>query len=383
MSDALNALRNELTTWYASLDSRTQGFFEAIYAEAPAVVASALGGGQVTSDEIREHATLASMLGADAGSSVTDLVPYIGAAAGIVVNPSEPLTGEEFVVRWADQNYGSPSPGHVDDYAIYDDSDNVLVSGRVDVPALDHDAHSDIEWKVPSVLTRPGAYVVRVFHNAEGVDAAYAPFAKRARGIRTTTEMRFEVRPAPVVASSGTVDIVAVTAAAELLRGLSAVDRARHDLALTDALAAYANAFRNGPDRFANRLARLDRVVGRIRERGSASEFVDTPAQALVLWVVEEALAERASPDEVFNALLDLVRELEEIQPELRSADDEDDDEEPSAPSPTPAQPHLQAAPGVPDPYVNLAAETGGGEAESYTSALPSTSAVSSSSSDG
>ena len=32
MSDELNALRNQLTTWFMSLDERTQGFFEATYA---------------------------------------------------------------------------------------------------------------------------------------------------------------------------------------------------------------------------------------------------------------------------------------------------------------------------------------------------------------
>src|SRR3954453_22550793 len=44
VSDALDALRNELTMWYVSLDPRTRGFFEAAYAEAPEVVVRAFGG---------------------------------------------------------------------------------------------------------------------------------------------------------------------------------------------------------------------------------------------------------------------------------------------------------------------------------------------------
>jgi hypothetical protein len=95
MSDALNALRNELTTWYAPLDRRTQGFFEAVYAEAPALVASAIGGGQVTSDEIREHGTLASMLGADAGSSDANLAAEIHGGEGESYTSALPQSGPD------------------------------------------------------------------------------------------------------------------------------------------------------------------------------------------------------------------------------------------------------------------------------------------------
>jgi hypothetical protein len=70
MSDALTAVRNELTTWYASL---------------------------------------------------------VGAMAGIVSDPPAPLSGEPFVV----------------------------------------------EWKVPALLTQRRAYILRGFHNAEGVEAPY------------------------------------------------------------------------------------------------------------------------------------------------------------------------------------------------------------------
>jgi len=85
MSDELNTFRNQLTTWYMSLDQRTQGFFEAAYAQAPEAVTQAIGGQPVVaSGEVSQYATLAAMLAADTGGDITTVVPYLWAEAPTV-----------------------------------------------------------------------------------------------------------------------------------------------------------------------------------------------------------------------------------------------------------------------------------------------------------
>jgi hypothetical protein len=69
MSDALNALRNELTTWYASLDQRTQGFFEQEEEQTSRRVL------QTAPGEPDPYANLAAEIHGDEGESYTTALP--------------------------------------------------------------------------------------------------------------------------------------------------------------------------------------------------------------------------------------------------------------------------------------------------------------------
>jgi hypothetical protein len=204
VSDALNALRNELTMWYVSLDPRTRGFIEAAYAEAPGVVVRSFGGAALTGDDISEHASLASLLGADAGSNATDLVPYIGITGTPVTNPAVLTDGDPFVLRWDDVNYGCTSSGHDDEIGIFDVSNTSVFQGRVGVGPLDRAAQATVEVAVPGLAT--GNYTARILHNADGVDVAFAAYATRERGIQTFSDAVLVVET-HVAASGGGVDV--------------------------------------------------------------------------------------------------------------------------------------------------------------------------------
>jgi len=359
VSDALNALRNELTMWYVSLDPRTRGFFEAAYVEAPETVVRALGGAALSAGEISEHASLASVLGADAGASATDLVPYIGITGSPVTAPPLLTDGDAFVLRWDDVNYGSASSGHDDEIGIFDVSNSLVFQDRVGVGALDRAAHATVEVAVPGLAT--GNYTARILHNADGVDVAYAAYATRERGIQTFSDAVLVVETHVAVSAAG----VDLAAARTLLRAVAGAAPISQDRLLADALAAYADAFRHGPARLADRVEPIDRAITYLRASDPGAGYPDLPTVGVLLATSDEAAAERATPDEVFNALLDAAREI--VSPRPGSPTGDEDDATPEADfvrgQPPPIQP-TAAQPATPP-------STDASSGEAYTTVLP------------
>ena len=134
MSDALDDLRNQATTWYLSLDERTRTVFEAVYAEAPGVVVRAPGGAQVGEAELGQHTSLASVLDAADGNTET-VVPYIAVEGGVRLTPRAPTDVQALHVSWTDCNYGAGTDAYVDRIAVINAANELLTDDGVDSTA--------------------------------------------------------------------------------------------------------------------------------------------------------------------------------------------------------------------------------------------------------
>jgi hypothetical protein len=75
MSDALDELRDQMTSWYLGLDERIRSYLEAAYARAPDVIVSSIGAHRVTGEEIAQHSTLAALFDADPSSDFSTTLP--------------------------------------------------------------------------------------------------------------------------------------------------------------------------------------------------------------------------------------------------------------------------------------------------------------------
>src|SRR4029077_7804280 len=117
-----------------------------------------------------------------------------------------------------------------------------------------------------------GNYTARILHNADGADVAYAPYATRERGIQTFSDAVLVVETHVPAAGA---DLAPPT---ELLRAVAGAAPIGQDLLLADALAAYADAFRHGPARFAERLQPLDRAITQVRASDSSAGYSSLPA---------------------------------------------------------------------------------------------------------
>lgn len=109
MSEELDRLRNELATWHLGLDERSKTFFDAVYAQDARILVTAMGGADVSADEIGAHATLAALLGTDGASAAGDVVPYIAISRQPTVEPEVPTAGTPFSLRWAETNSAAVS----------------------------------------------------------------------------------------------------------------------------------------------------------------------------------------------------------------------------------------------------------------------------------
>jgi hypothetical protein len=191
MSDALDELRDQMTSWYLGLDERTRSYLEAAYAQAPGVIVNSIGATGVSADEIAQHASLASLFDADPSGDVATTFPYIGGDGPLLVEPERPVGDDAFVLRWIDVNWGASSRGYADRVAVIDAENNAVFSAEIEVPALDSGARTPIEISVADVPA--GTYTLRVLHNSNGIDPAYPHYASRKVGFHSYSELMLEV----------------------------------------------------------------------------------------------------------------------------------------------------------------------------------------------
>ena len=190
MSEALEAVRDELSSWYLSLDPRTQAFLEAIYAQVPTVVVAAVTTGRVSADESAGHATLAALLEADPDSSASPL-PYIGSATPLTINPEKLLTSSEPTVSWTDANYGRAIDSYADELAVLGATGEAVYQTRTSSMALGENGQQAVSVQIPRLAE--GNYTLRVMHNADGVESQYMAYASRKIGLSSFSEMQFTV----------------------------------------------------------------------------------------------------------------------------------------------------------------------------------------------
>ena len=191
MSDSLNDVRNNLTTWYMGLDERTQYYFEAAYTENRRAIANALGGYTVTADELAHYATLAALLAVDADGGPGDVVPRIAPACAPYTEPATISANQAFKLDWVDINYGTRSPGYDDIVLIRDGSNTDVFQSTVGVGSLDQGAQTTVGVDVPGLAA--GTYALQIIHNAYGPDPEYAQYAQRNVGLRSFTDVAFVV----------------------------------------------------------------------------------------------------------------------------------------------------------------------------------------------
>jgi hypothetical protein len=236
MSDALDDLRNETTTWYLSLDPRTRDFFEAAYSEAPRVVVRAIGGGQIGEAELGGHASLASVLDA-VENDVASVVPYIGIDGSVTLTPQAPTSERPTRVSWTDCNYGTATDGYVDRIAVIDASNQMVTDDSIERGPLEVGGRGTVEHTLAAL--RPGQYTIRILHNANGVDHEHAQYATRRVGISTYTDVPIEVtEPTQLDREQAWQEAVAQLAAADsILRDAIQVDAPGP---YADAIDAYA-----------------------------------------------------------------------------------------------------------------------------------------------
>lgn len=192
-SDSLSKLRNELTTWYMSLDERNEYYFDRVYEHDARVLVNALGGYTITAEEIGHYSTLAALLGVDADGEASDVVPHIALSSSPVTQPASAQADQAFKLEWVDINYGTASPGYQDAVFIHDGS-NPVFEGQVTVGPLDKGAQTQVQIDVPGL--QAGTYNVRVLHNFAGTAPEYAQYADRSIGFASVTDAEFTVSAA-------------------------------------------------------------------------------------------------------------------------------------------------------------------------------------------
>jgi hypothetical protein len=362
VSDELEALRNDLTTWYMSLDQRTQGFFEAAYTKAPEAVTQALGGQAVGANEVGQYSTLAAMLGADAGGDVTKVVPYMWSEAPRV----DPATANvKFGVHWTDRNYGAlSSGGHYDELKVFDESNTEVFGHSQYVGPLQNAAEAQVDVDVEPGL-QPGKYVVRILHNKDGVMVDAAGYANREHGISSLSEATFDV----AATGPGGLDLAMVKAANDEMRSCASAARTNHHDVLADTIDTYAKAFGAEPGAYANEVAAIYRATTQARAADGSDQafFTGTPSAGALVSAGDAVLAGQGTPRQLMDAMNALARELVAVAGPHTTDDADFEELEESQPVAKAAAPTLPAEPK--QPYADLAAETadpgtgsGGGE---------------------
>lgn len=192
MSQALDDLRDQLTSWYMSLDPRTVSFLETMYSEAPAVVLAGIGGGAVSAEELGEHPTLASVLEVDLGGDASSMLPFIGAAGPLAVDPLDLTTSSELVVRWTDVNYGRATSSFADVLVVVNADGAAVHQVRTDPMALDAGGQVAVALTVPPLPA--GDHTLRIVHNVDGVDRDQSQYANRRIGLLSYSELPLTVR---------------------------------------------------------------------------------------------------------------------------------------------------------------------------------------------
>lgn len=191
MSDSLNSVRNDLTTWYMGLDERTQYYFEAAYTENRRAIANALGGYTVTAEELAHFSTLAALLAVDADGAPGDVVPHIAPACAPYTEPAAVSANQSFKLDWVDINYGTSTSGYDDIVLIRDGSNTDVFHTKVEVGSPSQGAQASVGVNVPGL--QAGTYSLQIIHNANGPDPEYAAYARRDVGLRSFTQVEFTV----------------------------------------------------------------------------------------------------------------------------------------------------------------------------------------------
>src|SRR5262245_44585747 len=189
-SDRLTDLRNELTTWYMSLDERNEYYFGRLYETDARVLVTVLGGYTITAEEIGRYSTLAAFLGIDADGEAADVLPHIALASVPVTEPATAQADQAFKYQWAEINYGTASTGHKDWVFVHDGSSSVF-EGTVDVGPLDKDAQTQVQVDLPAL--RAGTYFIKIIHNMGGTPAEQAQYASKSVGLASVTDTEFTV----------------------------------------------------------------------------------------------------------------------------------------------------------------------------------------------
>jgi hypothetical protein len=197
ISTDLGFLRNELTSWYISLDDRNEYIFERVYEHDSRVLVDALGGFGVTAQEIGLYPTLRELLGVDSDATDADPaagLPHVFGSSPPVTEPASAAENQAFKVQWVDINYGGPTLGYEDVVQIFDGSSTARFQGRVERGALDHGAQASVEIDVPGLPA--GTYRLEIIHNAAGGDAQYPEYSLQSVGLRSITETELTVSAA-------------------------------------------------------------------------------------------------------------------------------------------------------------------------------------------
>ncbi|HVU91576.1 MAG TPA: hypothetical protein VHC23_05040 [Jatrophihabitans sp.] len=163
-------LKPRLQAWWTSLDDGTHTIFEAIYMEAPAAVSRAISGGQWVADA--PEPGLSAQLGGDAASNpftASNQIPAITIADQLRM-PTHVAVSTPVELKWTEYNYSSvEAPAYFTDVYIEDTGEQVVASARLTNPPLAAGASAERSFQFDGAATE-GAYTVRLYMNAEGID---------------------------------------------------------------------------------------------------------------------------------------------------------------------------------------------------------------------
>ena len=195
ISERLGELRNDLTTWYMSLDHRNEYYFELVYETDPRALVNALGGWTITGEEIASYPTLAALLAVDpqGDHDPASVLPHVGCAFAPVTVPSTPRANESFKLEWVDVNYGAATAGYMDFVVLTDSSGTDVFQGKLDLGALDKDAQLSAQIEVPGLPA--GTYKLKIVHNGAGGNPEYPQYAIQSIGLASFTDAELTVAP--------------------------------------------------------------------------------------------------------------------------------------------------------------------------------------------
>ena len=195
ISERLGELRNELTTWFMSLDYRNAYYFEQVYENDRRVLVNALSGWTITDDELAHYPTLAALLAVDpeGDHDPATVLPHVGCAFAPVTVPATTKENESFKIEWVDVNYGAATAGYQDAVQIADSSNTPVFQGMIDLGALDQHAQMAAQIEVPGLPA--GTYKLTIVHNSGGGNPDAAQYAIRSVGLASFTESELTVGP--------------------------------------------------------------------------------------------------------------------------------------------------------------------------------------------
>jgi len=193
ISERLGELRNELTTWFMSLDYRNAYYFEQVYENDRRVLVNALSGWTITDDELAQYPTLASLLAVDpeGDHDPATVLPHVGCAFSPVTVPATTKENESFKIEWVDVNYGAATAGYEDAVVIRDGSNTDVFHAMIELGALDRDAQMSAQVEVPGLPA--GTYRLTIVHNSSGGNPDAAQYAIRSVGLASFTESELTV----------------------------------------------------------------------------------------------------------------------------------------------------------------------------------------------